>query len=99
MIPDNLKEEMEFVGDIGIIKSWKIKHNQFFVDNVISHFPVSGPGSEFFNLIETETVEFVASTFKNGSPLGLMLIHKNDYDFFNISCAIPRSLPLNSSHW
>ena len=99
MIPDNLKEEMEFVGDIGIIKSWKIKHNQFFVDIVISLFPVSGPGSEFFNLIETGTVEFVASTLKNGSPLGLMLVHKSDSDFLNISCAIPRSLPLNSSRW
>jgi len=99
MIPDNLKEEMEFVGDIGIIKSWKIKHNQFLVDNVISHYPVSGPGSEFFNLIQTETVEFVASTLINGSPLVLMLIHKSDSDFFNISCAIPRSLPLNSSRW
>ena len=99
MIPDNLKEEMEFVGDIGIIKSWKVKHNQFFVDNVISNFPVSGPGSEFFNLIEIGTVEFLASTFKNGSPLGLMLIHKSNSDFFNISCAIPRSLPLKSSHW
>lgn len=99
MIPGNLKEEMEFVGDIGIIKSWKIKHNQVFLGNVISHFPVSGSGSEFFNLIETGTVEFVAGTLKNGSPLGLMLIHKSDSDFFNISCAIPRSLPLNSSRW